>query len=511
MKSTLILILLFLNLFCWGQQRIPAIEYSLLDPSNQWSILNEFEAMHIHPNDPYSYLKSSWYKIGNDTSINSIIYKKLMQSTDLDHIKWKVSGQLRKDGERIYSLDGNREFLLYDFGLEVGDSISSAIVQGFNYISRLDSIRDTTMQNSVRKIYYFSEFPSFGHDEKIKEVWIEGIGSVTDGLLRKTLLGWTGNNGSDYSLLCFLQNENLIYHSENYGSSCFIDYTTPKHLVSTNKLWSTMAGPVFGCPSSFFCSSYFTQFAGDTLIGGTHYLNVMRSEDHQMQNWITEGYIREDNTQKVYFRERSAKSECLLYDFGCQVGDTLNLDCGCIGKGYLVDSIKTIGSSGYSMKYFYLTYLEYGTKEVWIEGIGSTMGILNGGAWGHCLTGGSMGEALLCYYDSGIIKYQSSEFPNFCYLSPEIIDGIEPEKAISQFNVYPNPVSGELFIRPTSKTVEAYTLEMYSVKGELLKTECLELGNSLHRIGTSSLRNGIYILRLISDSGKYDEKVIVKE
>jgi len=282
---------------------------------------------------------------------------------------------------------------LYDFGLEVGDSILSAIYAGTNYISRLESIRDTTLQNSVRKIFYLTESPSYGSGENVKEVWIEGIGSVTDGLLRKTLLGWTGNNGSDYSLLCFHQNETLIYHSEKYGSNCYIDYTPPKPLVSSNKLWSTMKGPVSGS-SSFFCQSYFTKFSIDTVIDSQHYLKVLRGEDQQMKKWITEGFIREDSNQKVYYKDTSAKSECLLYDFGCQVGDTLNLDCGCIGKGYLVDSIKSTGSFGYSMKYFYLTYLEYGTNEVWIEGIGSTMGILNGGGWGHCLTGGSMGEAL---------------------------------------------------------------------------------------------------------------------
>jgi hypothetical protein len=79
------------------------------------------------------------------------------------------------------------------------------------------------------------------------------------------------------------------------------------------------------------------------------------------------------------------------------------------------------------------------------------------------------------------------------------------------FKVYPNPVSGKLFVQQTSNIDEVFTLEMYSVKGELLKTECLEPGSMLHRIDTSWLRNGIYILRLISDSGKYDEKVIVKE
>jgi len=281
-------------------------------------------------------------------------------------------------------------------------------------------------------------------------------------------------------------------------------------LVSNNKQWSTMKGPVSGC-NSFYCESYFTKFIGDTVVDEIHYFKVLRSEDSQMQKWITEGFIREDINQKVYYRDTIAKQECLLYNFGCNVGDTLQLNCGCSNTGFLVDSIRTIAIDGIPRRYFYLTYLEMKTQEIWIEGIGSTMGILNGGGWGHCLTGGSMSEALLCFFEDGIKKYQSAEFPNYCYLSQEIINGIESGKAIAQFKVYPNPVCGELFIQPSSNTVDAYTLEIYSVKGELVKTECLQMGSIRQQISMSSFQNGIYILRLISDSGKYGEEIIVKE
>jgi len=286
--------------------------------------------------------------------------------------------------------------------------------------------------------------------------------------------------------------------------------TNGQALVTSDKLWSTMKGPVSGC-SSFYCSSYFTKFVDDTVVGGILYLKVMRSEDQQMQKWTLEGFIREDNAQKVFYRDTHASNECLLYDFGIGVGNTLQLNCGCNKSDYLVDSIKTITVDNIPRKYFYLTYLDMKTPEIWIEGIGSTMGVLNAGGWGHCLTGGGMGEALLCFYEGGLKKYQSTEFPNYCYLSPEIIDGIAPEKTVSPFKVYPNPVSGELFIQSNLTIDETYILEIYSVKGELVKTECLQLGSNLHQISMSSLQNGIIILRLISDSGKYSEEVIVRE
>lgn len=268
-----------------------------------------------------------------------------------------------------------------------------------------------------------------------------------------------------------------------------------------------MTGPAVGC-TSFFCHSYFTKFSGDTLIGDIHYMKVLRSDDKQMQNWAIKGFIREDITQKIYFRDKFAKDECLLYDFGCSVGDTVFLNCTCSEYGFLVDSIKSKILDGTPCRHFYLTYMENKTKGVCIEGIGSTLGVLNLGL-GHCMTGG--GEALLCFFEGGIKKYQASEFPNYCYLSPEIINGIVPEKTVSHFNVYPNPVSSVLFIQPKQTIKRGYTLELFSVKGELVKTECLDAGNNLNRIDVGTLKNGIYILRLISATGSYSEEVFIKE
>ena len=283
--------------------------------------------------------------------------------------------------------------------------------------------------------------------------------------------------------------------------------TSAQPFLSTNKLWSTMMGPVVGC-SSLFCSSYFTKFEGDTLVDGIHYMKALRSEDLQMKKWIIEGFIREGGNKKVFYRDKIAKEECLLYDFGCKAGDTLFLNCVCSKFGFLVDSIKTVVTDGIPRKSFYLTYTESKSrKEEWIEGIGSTLGILNGGSFSHCMTGGS--EALLCFSEDGIKKYKSPLVSNYCFLSPEIINGIISEKIITDFKVYPNPVSSILFVQHTPNTEENYTIELYSIKGELVKTECVEAYTNLCQIDVSSLRDGTYILRAISDSGKYAEEAIV--
>ena len=489
---------------------MPDAEYSLLESTNFWSVLIDTTAVPVPNFNPYKEVISTWYKLGNDTVFNGIQVKTLLNNQGPYFHGWSVSGYLRQDGEKIYIMEGVREILLYDFGLSVGETFKSAINPDFSYVSRLDSVRDTTLNNSVRKIYYLTEYPDFNPSIKQKDIWIEGIGSITNGLLRQTMLGspldpilWL-----DYHLMCFHQNDELVYQMKRYKMDDNYTNSPVQSLLSPDKLWSTMKGPVTGC-KSFFCSSYYTRFSGDTIIENNHYMKVLCTSDILMKNWNTWGFIREDQNQQVFYREINAKKECLLYDFDCKPGEILHLSNACTGD-YLVDSIATKLDNGISRKHFYLRYLSGSdTNEEWIEGIGSNFGILNGGGANHCMTGG--GESLLCSYENDVKTYQSSLVPNYCYLSPEIINGIAPEKNILQYRVYPNPVFRDLFVQSPKINDGDFTLELYSIKGELINTECLEGGSNQFRIDVSSLKSGVYVVRLISASGRYSEEVIIKE
>lgn len=510
MKIIYCIYFLFIGIFCSAQKAKGTIELSILDPSNFWSVLTDTTIVPDPNFNPYKEVISTWYKFGNDTVFNGIQVKTLLNNQGPYFHGWSVSGYLRQDGEKIYFSEGEREILLYDFGLSVGTTFKSAIHPDFSYVSRLDSVRDTTLNNTVRKIFYLTEYPDFDPSIKQKDVWIEGIGSITNGLLRQTMLGspldpilWL-----DYHLMCFHQNDELVYQMKRFKMDDNYTSSSMRSLLSPDKLWSTMKGPVIGC-KSFFCASYYTRFSGDTIIDNNHYMKVLCTSDILMKNWNTWGFIREDQNHQVFYREINAKKECLLYDFNCKPGEILHLSNVCTGD-YLVDSIATKIDNGISRKHYYLKYLSGSdTNEEWIEGIGSNFGILNGGGANHCMTGG--GESLLCTYENDAKTYQSSLFPNYCYLSSEIINGIAPEKTVPQYLVYPNPVSRELFVRSPQINDGDFTLELYTVKGELVKTECLESGSNLHRIDVSSLKSGVYVVRVISASGKYSEEVIIKE
>jgi len=236
-----------LSLFSSGQQQKASVsEFSVLDVTNLWSVLDIFDAVHVHPNDPYSYTKSSWYKIGIDTTINNITYKKLMKAMDAEHEKWSISGYLRQDAKRVYSLEGAREILLYDFNLSVGSSMESELYPGQFFTSRLDSVHEINLNNEIRKIYYLTEYRTSDPGRQVVEIWIEGIGSVSDGLLRRTMLGLTADNLHEYQLLCFHQNETLTYQSKNY-QNCYYDIVagTDDISISTDD-FQIFPNPSFG-------------------------------------------------------------------------------------------------------------------------------------------------------------------------------------------------------------------------------------------------------------------------
>lgn len=511
MKTILIYILLLSTLFCKGQQQKTSnSEFSLLAQSNLWSILDNYTSDH-GPTDPYSYLKSSWYKIGNDTIINGTPCKNLLKSTDLNHENWSDSGFLRHDGDHVYFQNNGREILLYDFGMSVGDIMESAIYEGFNYASRLDSIRDTTMQNSVRKIYYLSEYPASDPGTKIREVWIEGIGSISDGLLRQTMLGSTVGGWHDYQLLCFHQNDTLMYQSEKY-ENCFYDQMEKPEtsLLYPTNYWSVLddftATHIHpDDPYSYLKSTWYS-IGNHSEINGYDYKQLMKSTDAIHKHWSISGHLRQDGDRVYYF---NGDREMLLYDFGLDVGDTMKSELY-PGINYVsrLDSVRSTTLNSAVRKIYYLTEYPGMAPEIWIEGIGSiTDGLLRQTMLG--ITGDNWHDfQLLCFHQYETIIYQSNEYNN-CYF--DIVDGNVLRKTFSKAKIYPNPVSDELIIILNKSIKEDVTVELYSIKGELIRKKCLDAGLIQHQINLSELKSGPYILRLITGLGEYGEEIIFKK
>jgi len=205
----------------------PPPEYiPMILPENQWNELAE----NVSLPPEYQYQRTYITKTGNDTLINGVHYYKLLTAKDELSSIWLNNGYIREDIEsrKVYykPQKDEQEVLLYNFNvfdMRVGNEIQSYDLLSktnvllnvgrveYNYIGgkyRMTvTLRSTSLD--VNCICYEDH------------VWIEGIGN-TDGFLRSTMA--VKPSGSDkISLLCFFQNEELMYKPENTNiENCFV-------------------------------------------------------------------------------------------------------------------------------------------------------------------------------------------------------------------------------------------------------------------------------------------------
>ena len=162
---------------------------------------------------------------GEDTTINGKVYKKLYTFNDsvFNINNATYLGGIREENKKIYYYGDTiheykpffsfQEVLLYDFTLNIEDTLPSALNFYCNFLAYdppliVSEIDTVLLGNKLRKVFKFYNEPGIS--------WIEGIGSI------KGLLFYTSNlhvTGSDPNgtLICFKQNDTIIYFNNNYS------------------------------------------------------------------------------------------------------------------------------------------------------------------------------------------------------------------------------------------------------------------------------------------------------
>ncbi len=277
-------------------------------------------------------------------------------------------------------------------------------------------------------------------------------------------------------------------------------------LFTNEMLWSTMTGPGGDC-GNYYCWSYYTKVAGDTIIDEKQYKRVLNSNDSLMNHWSVIGYIREVG-QKVFYRRMNTETDCLLYDFGCLVGDTLNLNCWCPDEEsrFKVDSINYLPVMGENRKHIYLSYLSNSSTELWIEGIGCIGGILNGGGPNNCITGGS--ESLLCCSKNGVKLYHANEY-NDCFLGSSTVNSIQISLTKNNFlRFYPNPANNKITVS-NPFNIHIIKIEIIDLSGRTIQS-WEELKPGENELIFENILPGIYLVKAKTKLGIETEKLIVQ-
>jgi hypothetical protein len=183
------------------------IEAQSIDSSSAWRVNSSVC-------DPGHEIHYGFYKdyIDGDTTINGKDYLKIYQSgyTKIDWIPnpsynyftHVFHGLLREENHRWYTFLENRDQLLFDFTLEVGDTVHSACTFLLNQTIIVDTI-DSVMvgQSYKRRLHLNNEYGA--------NYLIEGIGASSGLFEQMIFFEW------ESGLVCFAQNGVSVWGSSS--------------------------------------------------------------------------------------------------------------------------------------------------------------------------------------------------------------------------------------------------------------------------------------------------------
>ncbi len=185
------------------------------------------------------------YTIHGDTTINNIAYKKLcLESEDTINPKIRGIGGIREADKKIYyngeTVTFNtdyKEYLLYDFTKQIGDTIRH-IPQGYFYSVVLD-IDSVLIDGAYRKRYKVDNHYFYQNPDYI----IEGIGSVKNGLLGH--ISDIPTCGYHYwEFICFKENGNLLYLNPSFRDCLSSNFLMGVNFMKTDSQIKIYPNPV---------------------------------------------------------------------------------------------------------------------------------------------------------------------------------------------------------------------------------------------------------------------------
>ncbi len=241
---------------------------------------------------------------------------------------------LTADGKKIYAHIYDRDILLYDFGLEVGDSILHyqnirfdadapedlrfGSDSAYIYVSEVDSI--TLLDGRRAKRLHYRRY----QDEHYRSD-IEYIGCANGGLFSIIDVPLQTTCGGNWC--CCSLNGEPIY--EEYPGLCEemdIHGTSPNaYLPSLCDEWHMETYTVVD-PDNPNYREYTQRLTTDTIIDGKRY-RQLRGTANWPSTYLYDnnylGALREGNNADIYYVPAGGTHEFLLYAFNVQIGDTL--------------------------------------------------------------------------------------------------------------------------------------------------------------------------------------------
>jgi hypothetical protein len=210
-------IILFIVVIAHGQN-----QFNIVDENTKWSVITDYGG----------YYDTHFIRFGSgDTIIEEIAYKKVYSTYSPLELNWTFMDIfIREDtlSREVYLRNAiGEEYMIYDFSLELGDTVNIRnIFSGPLIRMRVISIDTVLIYDSYRKRFQFEpvNWPYW-------DTWIEGIGSIGQGIIYSGYY----NTSPWYTLLCYKQNDLLYYMNPDY-TACYYPYVSVEEIYAENEI-----------------------------------------------------------------------------------------------------------------------------------------------------------------------------------------------------------------------------------------------------------------------------------
>jgi hypothetical protein len=187
----------------------------------QWNI-GVYNRNFNPPETDRAFWKTHFYKTTDESIQNGVSYKKLWYSPDSLFNSTILAGNLKTDHNKMSVIVDSKEYLLYDFTLGVGDSLRIYQFYEFEPSSvwaKILKVTDTLIHNKLLKRMEINYLDSLAHYYRFgTDIWIEGIGSLTGGVLNEGIPWYLVGPDKTYALLCYKENGVTLLQNPTYNT-----------------------------------------------------------------------------------------------------------------------------------------------------------------------------------------------------------------------------------------------------------------------------------------------------
>ena len=150
------------------------------------------------------------YFIKGDTVINNKSYKKLITN----ELTRNYLAALRQENNRVYAVfeQTTQEYVLFDFGLKVGDIVKDPFEAGMMRVEQVDTV--LVDGKECRRLYMWAYYDNEETVNGLVDIWVEGIGCMSGPAFT---FQWTAIGGSSLLLSCYQDNRQLVITENTSG------------------------------------------------------------------------------------------------------------------------------------------------------------------------------------------------------------------------------------------------------------------------------------------------------